>query len=426
VDNRQNQPSGDLLDRATNALRCVAIPPGPSPQALRRAIDAGLDLHVAPLSPRKPAKKVRRLARFVVAASILLAVGIAISLIAIVGGPPNIAFANVADVLERLRSATFDMTVEMSGQPPISVRAKGLFLAPSRQRIEAARKDDRYGDMVIVADYESAKGIVLLPSQKKAFVVDSEKIRQQLNNPMACMFETMRCLVREGRSHAVKTVTTIGKKEIDGQIAVGFLAHCSMGDMTLWADPRTAKPVRIELDMPAMNAHGVLNNFRYDVPLDPSLFSLEPPPTYQTVAMGVKTPAEEGLIETLRVVAEHRNGLFPPQLGLTRDVMNALQAVAGPDIAAIAASGDEQAAEAILSTLPIEQKYMQGILFFMSLKPKNEPHYAGNGVKLGTPNRPIFWYKPTGAAHYRVIYADLHVKIMTPDDVKKLQPSSGK
>jgi hypothetical protein len=41
-------------------------------------------------------------------------------------------------------------------------------------------------------------------------------------------------------------------------------------------------------------------------------------------------------------------------------------------------------------------------------------------VKLGTPNRPIFWYKPTGAEKYRVVYADLSVKELTPEEVKKL------
>ena len=36
------------------------------------------------------------------------------------------------------------------------------------------------------------------------------------------------------------------------------------------------------------------------------------------------------------------------------------------------------------------------------------------------PDRPILWYQPTGAEKYRVIYADLSVKDMTSDDVKKL------
>ena len=142
--------------------------------------------------------------------------------------------------------------------------------------------------MVIIADYETAKGIVLLPTQKMAVVVDSEKIKEQINNPMACMFETMRCLVREGRSRTGKRSRRSARRKSTGRTVVGFFAHCSMGDMTLWADPRTARPVRIELDMPAMKAHGVLNNFRYDVQLDPSLFSLEPPPGYLTADDGCR------------------------------------------------------------------------------------------------------------------------------------------
>ena len=77
-------------------------------------------------------------------------------------------------------------------------------------------------------------------------------------------------------------------------------------------------------------------------------------------------------------------------------------------------------------TMPLMQKRMQGITFYTMLKPENDPHYVGGGVKLGTPDRPILWYKPTGAEKYRVIYADLSVKELAPDDVKKLPESKPK
>jgi outer membrane lipoprotein-sorting protein len=426
VEDRQNRANDDLLDRATDALRHVAVPAGPPLEAVRRALDAGLEVHVVPLSAQKRSRgiggRVRRLVRIAVAASILVAAGAFVSWV-VSEGSSNIAFANVAYVLEHLQTATFDVTMQMSGQDKsVTMRAKGSFLAPSRQRIEAARKSDRYGDMVIIADYETGKGIVLLPTPRMAVIIDSAKIKDQINNPMACVFEMMRCLVREGRSGAGK-VTSVGKREIDGNMAIGFFAQCSMGDMTLWADPRTARPILIELNMPAMKVHGVLRDFCYDAKLDPSLFSLEPPPGYLTEKMDVAVPREDGLIETLRAVAEQRKGLFPAKLGMDREVMDALEAIAGPDIGAIAASGDEQAAEIVLSTLPLEQKYMQGILFYMSLRPENEAHYAGEGVKLGTANRPIFWYKPTGAKCFHVIYADLKVKEMSAAEVKALPPA---
>ena len=119
----------------------------------------------------------------------------------------------------------FDVTMDMaSPDTTITMRAKGSYLFPSRQRIKGARKEDRYGEMVIVADYKTAKGLVLLPAPKVAVIVNSEKIKDQIDNPMAAMFEMMRCLVREGHSGLGKVVPQ--GKEIGGRAAVGFFASC--------------------------------------------------------------------------------------------------------------------------------------------------------------------------------------------------------
>ena len=82
-------------------------------------------------------------------------------------------------------------------------------------------------------------------------------------------------------------------------------------------------------------------------------------------------------------------------------------------------------AEVMKTVMPLMQKRMQGITFYTMLKPENDPHYVGGGVKLGTPDRPILWYKPTGAEKYRVIYADLSVKEMTPDECQEVAGSEG-
>ena len=77
-------------------------------------------------------------------------------------------------------------------------------------------------------------------------------------------------------------------------------------------------------------------------------------------------------------------------------------------------------------TQQLMQKHMQGMMFYNMLTSQNDSHYVGGGVKLGTPDRPIFWYKPTGAEKYRVFYADLSVKDMAADDVKKLPEAKAK
>ncbi len=110
---------------------------------------------------------------------------------------------------------------------------------------------------------------------------------------------------------------------MDGRNAVGFRIRANRVDMTLWADPETARPVRIEVVMDGRQmTRMVMGNFRYDVVLKPSLFSLEPPEGYSTQAIDLTMPVEEDLLRTLRILAEHGKGVFPAKLGMKVDVMN--------------------------------------------------------------------------------------------------------
>ncbi len=57
-----------------------------------------------------------------------------------------------------------------------------------------------------------------------------------------------------------------------------------------------------------------------------------------------------------------------------------------------------------------QRRVGRGLDFANQLPPATDSHYAGKGVKLGTPDKPIFWYRPKDAKKYRVIYADLTVR----------------
>ena len=52
----------------------------------------------------------------------------------------------------------------------------------------------------------------------------------------------------------------------------------------------------------------------------------------------------------------------------------------------------------------------RGFQFGLELPASAGAYYAGKGVKQGTVEKPIFWYKPEGSTKYRVIHADLTVK----------------
>lgn len=393
----------------------------------------------------------KRIINIAVAASILAAVCSVASWIMIRGSSSGIAFAAVAEALDRLRSATFDVTSEIEkdsvgvsaktkgspSRPRATVTGRGYFLAPSRQRTEIATDAAKHTmGMVMIADHQTGKGLVLMPNEKFAMTTEMAKMREDMKKSAKGappdLFETARRLVREGSGGAGEKVERLGQKEIDGHAAVGFRTHSNMADMTLWADPKTARPIRIELASEMFaEVRMVMNNFRYDVALDPSLFSLEPPAGYSTQALNVATPVEQDFLKILRTVAEHSKGLFPAKLGMNKETMEPLMAVIKPEMTrletkhGIKPKPGQQAppammADAMKTLMPLVQKEMQGIMFYVTLKPENDAHYVGGGVKLGTPDRPIFWYRPTRAEKYRVIYADLSVKEMSAEEVKKL------
>ena len=461
----------------------------------------------------------KRIVKFAAAATILAALGILVSWIVLSDRSTNIAFARVADALDSLRSATYDVTSKSKGedgQTGATATGKGFFLAPSHQRIEvsvdigydpavkaaaeAARRMHK-GDsaaakaagqaaaeaaakafsqmpkmknvMITIADNQADKAVMLMPMAKLAIAMDMKKIKEDMRkSPQGAppdLFEMVRRIVREGSSGPGEKAERLGKKEIDGRPAVGFRvqkAMCGMGDMTLWADTGTARPIRIEFTNEMLaGVQMVMSNFRYDVDLDPSMFSLEPPAGYSTQTMNMTMPVEDDLLRTLRTIAEHNKGLFPAKLVMNEEVMKAVMAGQQPVMDKATMEKMEAAANKVAEKyggrdklrekygmklppeimaeimkagmavrqenmqgqmqknmqeqMPVIRKRTQGLQFYGMLKPENDPHYVGGGVKLGTPDRPILWYKPTGAEKYHVIYADLSVKEATADEVEK-------
>ena len=76
--------------------------------------------------------------------------------------------------------------------------------------------------------------------------------------------------------------------------------------VTIWGDPQTGLPIRIESYSALEGVKSTLSDFVFNVDLDKSLFSVEPPAGYtvQTVQVDASEPAEKDLIALLREYAE--------------------------------------------------------------------------------------------------------------------------
>lgn len=278
--------------------------------------------------------------------------------------------------------------------------------------------------MVMVTDWNQGQSVGLFEDEKLAFK------RSDAKHPGRGMeynqFEKMRDRLREAMEDPDKNVEELGEKQFEGRTLVGFRFQSQKQLITIWADPDTAFPIRIEMDFPPSKTKLVMMNYQFNIEIDPSLFSLDVPEGYSVrdenspISLG----DERDLIESLRMYCKSSEGEFPAGLGAdaTANAMSRYTSYLVKQNYAdqVKRSLDELGQESL--------RLMRGFTFATGLAAsgKWDAHYAGAGVRLGTEDRPIFWYKPGKSGMYRVIYADLSVRdaVAAPKiaDAVKLAP----
>ena len=225
------------------------------------------------------------------------------------------------------------------------------------------------------------------------------------------------------------TVEELGRKQLDGKKVVGFHAYNPAvfgGSITIWADIDTGLPVRIETNYEIDSAtygkhkiHDTVKNMKFGLPMDDEIFSMEVPAGYYVLEpmtmkeftqMGMGTEAK--FIEGLGLIAEINDGYFPDSVSPDDYQKWISEAVKGLE-------------EMNLPKEEIEARLLQitkGLsAYFNFFAPyelsEDEWTYRGQGVMLGEPGTPIFWYRPQGSETYRVIYGDLHVENAYPENL---------
>jgi hypothetical protein len=340
-----------------------------------------------------------KLRRLIMKSSITrIAVAAAVIVVAALGvlsiSAPSITFADVVKPLLTARTLILDMIVGDEETGPVIHDV----IVDSRIRRVISNQEH----VANIIDTEAAQMLTLHTEGKIAVYSD---IKGSLEEGTRDYLASLRKIITDLQNNPGFKAKELGEKEIDGQKVVGF----SAGEFTIWADAETALPVRIEVESPQLSA--IFKNFQFDVPVEEleSLVSMDVPDGYaeQKKVFDMGTPTEQDLVECLRIWAEVLlDGNFPQAIGMT-EIMSQL-----PQIEA-------KLGESVASPEEGTQKGMtlgKGMLFEMSLKDK---HYAGGGVKLGDASKAIFWYKPEGAETWRVIYGDLSVKDVAPDNLPK-------
>jgi outer membrane lipoprotein-sorting protein len=236
-----------------------------------------------------------------------------------------------------------------------------------------------------------------------------------------------------------------GQEDIDGRTANVFVVEqdfrASIRKRTMWVDPETDLPVRVEIvDIPDPN-EGIIvpqmsldlkdfggeeNNIRtitisgdgvqskrtivwsdfvWDPDLDESLFSLEPPEGYsvEEITFDVSDKGENGLVDALAFWTQMSGGFFPSRIADLGDP-NKVRPIL---IEKFDRDGDPK--EEFDQAMEQMNALLQGLWFAQKCKVQGGWHYNGANVRLGDADRAVCWWKPEDSDGCRVIYGDLSI-----------------
>ncbi|MBN1805005.1 MAG: zf-HC2 domain-containing protein [Sedimentisphaerales bacterium] len=330
--------------------------------------------------------------RIAVAAVVIIVAAIGIFSIS----RPSITFAQVIEPILNARIMVFDFVI---GRDETGPTMRETFMGQLVRRTMS-----NVPGMTMIIDTENAKMLVLTDEDKSATYVD---IQGQLGDRTKSYVGAMRKILADLKNNH----KSLGEQQLNGQKTIVFEAGGSNEIVKVWADPETALPLRIELNLGQMFV--IMKNFQFDPALDQSLVSMKVPAGYALKETGVSmgNATEADFIESLRIWAKViGDGTFPQEIG-TEQVMKQIT-VLGQKMMALGLS-QEQASQ-------MGMNFGKGMLFHQILETgKSRWGYTGQGVKLGDASKAVFWYQPEGSETCRVIYGDLSVKDVSKENLPK-------
>lgn len=395
------------------------------------------------------------------------------------GGGAAFAFADFAAAILEAKTVKCKMTIEMKGPPARTITSEVMTLGGARMRQVMELPESK---VVTIEDSSQGKSLMLVAASKTATVLTYTKNRKDKTPESGGLFTLFRLFQLVEEKPGAVEHESLGEKEIDGRKVVGFHISSQPHDLILWGDPKTGLPVRVEMTSGIEGSvKATFSDFVFNVDMDESLFSLEPPAGYTVQYQKTESsPTEEkDLIEMFREYSELFDGAFPDSLDplttstiagkkaiirmMTQNFWENLAPAKGKpnevqrrkleELMLKVIEGklnEEQIAEQVeefiethgLKTAEVGeaqaqeteefgqaqvneilQRVQRGLYFAYELPPNADAHYVGKGVSFGAADTPIFWYRPKDSKNYRVIYADLSVRDSdTPPNVTKGQP----
>ena len=246
------------------------------------------------------------------------------------GGGATYALADFLEPIREAKTVKCKVTTEFTAQ---SVQMKLLpeamqrdlrkttsvfmMLGATRSRRETVNPDK--SKTIHIWDGGQGKSISLLPAQKRAEVFDDANKRREKTPGGGDPVAGWRSMLLDAHDRPDAKRESLGEKVIDGRQVVGFRISSPATVFEVWGDPKTGLPARVGWTTAAVpDVKVTMSDFEFNVDMDESLFSVEPPAGYEVGSFFISTPTIDGsttkekdLIETLREYSRLSGGIFP-------------------------------------------------------------------------------------------------------------------
>ncbi|MEJ7637190.1 MAG: sigma-70 family RNA polymerase sigma factor [Singulisphaera sp.] len=242
-----------------------------------------------------------------IAAGTLIAAGVAaaLTLFSPRETSANFDLSDVQRQVTNTQTVRFTQTDLLNGKPRQSMRI--LVSGPTLVRSEF---DDGQG--YSVTDLKTRKSLLVRAKERRVIVLEGVafQVPEQMN-----FYSFFRDLAKNPKK-------TLPGRRVDGKPAVGFVVIVNGREGTVWVDPESKLPVRVEhISMEGKDeVKQVMSDIAFDRPLDESLFRMTPPGGYKVETFGVSTLAAEPEDRSLAApVVTPLVGIGPARFGMTKE-----------------------------------------------------------------------------------------------------------
>ena len=343
-----------------------------------------------------------RITKLAAAAAIIIAVMLGINYI---GGSLDGASVAWADVLEKVEAARTVMYIYEFEKGDEKEVFKTRIMEPYHYREDVIESDRKF--KVVIKNTKLNKNLLLYPHIKEGVIGDDDGYRgYELR-----AYEGLKKDFRDG------TEKDLGRVKLNGRETVCFEISKDNKKITVWADPNTAFPIQIEeiSDENGERRKIVRSDIRFDMEFDEQLFSLTPPADYCLLDLEtqrIQTPfelTEQHLIEGLAVYPKYLDGKFNTRYMGGRPLTEEVRKKCKANVKKIENWSDEEAKKSSL-----------GCEFIERLPEGSDYQYVGEDVKFGDANTPVCWWKPPDSKTYRVVFGDLSIHDVEPNDLPEV------